>query len=418
MKILKITLTLLTALFLISSCSQPMQNDNTDVTESTADNASSADEEQTAPVTDGDEPGTDNKKGLIKTVQTDWAGGLFFLENGNILLLRQPTRPISSSDSLIDFILEETSYEEGRVIIYDSDVKEKIAEIPIEPFHEDSGSVSVHVQIVEDGFALINMNEKYIKLYDNNGNETKTINPPCYDSAEYIVSYDKTRIVYYYHDWETGAKRLITDSVDLNDKKEIMTFSGLNEDKIGTLLGISRLFSYKNGIIAFSGYVIDKISPKEEIATAYGRCNYEGEEIVFNKLEKLEYLNTNYLYLSQENYFVVIENYNEDPNIPSSGIVKYQKYEEDKIGELTCEETEENHFAVISDSGKYMATLINALDNPLSKIIKIYDTSGGKLLYTHNINLEKPMEVLSVKIREQERDAYVFWGESIDVIGF
>ena len=121
----------------------------------------------------------------------------------------------------------------------------------------------------------------------------------------------------------------------------------------------------------------------------------------------------------QKNHFVIIEDSSPDPDIqPSSGIVKYQKYGEDKIGELTCEENDENHFAVISDNGKYIATLISSTDNERDKTMKIYDTSDGKLLYTHSFNLEQAAYVSSITIKEQEREAYVFCFEYIDVIGF
>lgn len=418
MKFLKFSSAFLAAMLLFTSCSQPAKEDNIDAAGSTADNASSASGEQTVPVTDG-QPGTDNstnnKQGLIKTVQTDGAENLFLLENGNVLLLRSPTTPHPGSD----LILGETSYEEGSLIIYDSDIEKKITEIPIEPFREGLGTVSPYVQIVEDGFAFINMNEKYIKLYDNDGNETKKINPPYYENAEYVISYDKTRIAYYYTDLELGEGHLITDSVDLNDKKEIMTLKGGNEDKTDALVEIERLFSYNNGIITFSGYIhTDEVTSGGKTVLVCGRCNYDGEEVVLIKLKELEILNTNLLQY-QKNHFVIIEDSSPDPDIqPSSGIVKYQKYGEDKIGELTCEENDENHFAVISDNGKYIATLISSTDNERDKTMKIYDTSDGKLLYTHSFNLEQAAYVRSITIKEQERKAYVFWFEYIDVIGF
>lgn len=418
MKFLKFSSAFLAAMLLFTSCSQPAKEDSTDAAGSTADNANSANGEQTAPVTDS-QPGTDNstnnKQGLIKTVQTDGAENLFLLENGNVLLLRTPTIPHPGSNPMFG----ETSYEEGSLIIYDSDIEKKITEIPIEPFHEGLGIEPLYVQIVEDGFAFINMNEKYIKLYDNDGNETKKINPPYYENAEYVVSYDKTRIAYYYTDSELGEGHLITDSVELNDKKEIMTLKGGNEDKTDALVNIERLFSYNNGIIAFSGYIqTDEVTSDGKTVLVCGRCNYDGEEVVLIKLKELEILNTNFLQY-QKNHFVIIEASSPNPDIqPSSGIVKYQKYGEDKIGELTCEKNDENHFAVISDNGKYIATLISSTDNQLAITMKIYDTSDGKLLYTHSFNLEQAAHVSSITIKEQERKAYVFWFEYIDVIGF
>ena len=277
MKFLKIFSLSLAALFLLSSCSQPEQGDDTDAMGTTEDNAASADEEQTVPITDDDNDDTEHQTGLIKTVDPEDTTDFLILENGNVLLLRQPPHKGAV----------EPLYEEVCVIIYDSDMEEKIAVIPI--IEPDSNSKLVRVQIVEDGFAVIALSGEYIKLYDNDGNETNTINLPYYDTVYYAVSYDKTRIVYFYPDSETTESHLITDSVDLDDKKEIMTLDVLDEAR--TLLGINRLFSYKNGIIAFSG-IFNEDSSRGDYALDYGRFNYDGEVTDFNKLDGLEILNT------------------------------------------------------------------------------------------------------------------------------
>ena len=413
MKFLKITSALLAALFLFSACSQPEQGDDTDRTVSMEDNANPTDEEQD--VTDDGNDDTEHQTGLIKTVDPEEATDFLILENGNVLLLRQTPSQISDSErEILEALgaLGESLYEEGGVIIYDSVMEEKIAEIPIE---SDSNSKSVRVQIVEDGFAVIASHGEYIKLYDNYGNETKTINLPYYDTVYYAVSYDKTRIVYFYNDMETTESHLMTDSVDLDDEKEILTIDASDETR--TLLNIDKLFSYKNGIIAFSGRINERYSSGNHMSIC-GSCNYDGEEIVYNKLGDLEILNTNAVF--QENYFVIIEDSDEYGN-PTSGIVKYQKYEEDEIGELTCEELDENRFAVISGNGKYIATAIGSVahSSDTERIVKIYDTSNGELLYTYTLNSEENGTTLifSIRINEQKREAYILT-DVITVIGF
>ncbi len=333
------------------------------------------------------------------SAETDYAQDFFILENENMLFVKQPSRP-----SFID----SSPAENGSITIYDSQIKEKISVISI----DFKSSIMVKVQIVKDGFAVIDSNGGFIKLYDNDGNEIKTINPPIYDFAAYAVSYDKLRIAYCYWDSDIGLSRLCTDSIALNDRKEIMTFDA--PDEIGALTAIDSIFSYKDGIIAFGGNAAKEITPKLKTSAAYGTINDSGENFTLNKLEELEILNTNLT--SQENYFVVIEDYNPDSSILSSGIVKYQGYNGDKIGSLTCEKTEENHYAVISDDGKYIATLINSTNLEEVGIIKIYDVENGNLLYSTSLNTEPCVQ--GIRFNEKNRTVYIFFGNLIYGIEF
>lgn len=402
MKFIKTSLILFISLLLLTSCAQPENNEGNDTSASVAESvaASKSAAETTAPTDVNDNP-----KGIIKTVKTDFAQNFFILENGNVLLVRQPTRsnPIT-----------ETTDEDGWVAVYDSEIKEKLAYAPIS-FEK---SRMVFVQIVKDGFAVIDANGNFITLYDNNGKETKTINPPVYDSVSYAVSYDKARIAYCYSEPDTSTDYFCTDSIDLNDKKEIMIFE--DTDEIGALKSIGRIFSYRNGIIAFRGTTPTDNSSESKSAEVYGRCNDNGENLTFEKLSKetnfTEFLNTNFL--PQENYFVVLEDYMPEPGIPSSGTVKYQKHEGGEINSFTCEDTEENHFAAISGGGKYIATFIYSSDFKEDCILKIYDTDSGTLLHTEGFDPYTSYFVSGISFDENERMLYIFFGEEIDIVGF
>ncbi len=404
MKLLKEFSVFLISALLLSSCSQPENSDNV-TSGSQSENVSTS--EQTAETVADleDNPPQNSENGIIKTINTDFAQNFYILENKNILLVKQP----STANDIFG-----SENEDGCIIVYDPEIKEKLSVIPI----SCERSFMVNVQIVKDGFAVTETSGKYMTLYDNEGKETKTVNPPIYDSADYAVSYDKTRIACRYWDAETGKENLYTDSIDLNDKMEIEIFDDLEEK--GAFKGIQKIFSYKDGIIAFSGTVIDEIDSKLHLVDVFGRCSDNGEAFTFEKMAKekdhTEFLNTNLI--PQENFFVVLEEFKLTAGTPSSGIIKYQEYEGGEIRTFTCENTEENHLAAVSDSGKYIATFIESPDFIEDGILKIYDAASGKLLHTENFDPVTSFSVLGMRFDEEERQLYAFFGDKITIIGF
>lgn len=404
MKLLKNFSVFLIFALLLSSCSQPENSDN--VTSGSQSESVSTSEQTAETAADPeDDPSHNSEKGIIKTISTDFAQSFFILENKNILLVKQP----STANDIFG-----SENEDGCIIVYDPEIKEKLSVIPI----SCENSSMVNVQIVKDGFAVIETSGKYIVLYDNEGKETKTVTPPLYYSADYVVSYDKTRIACHFWDPETGKEHFYTDSIDLNDKKEIEIFD--NAEEKGAFKGVQKIFSYKDGIIVFSGTVLDEIDSKLHLVEVFGRCGDNGEDLTFEKMAKekdhTEFLNTNRI--SQENYFVVLEEFKLTAGTPSSGIIKYQKYEGGEIGTFTCENTEENHLAAVSDSGKHIATFMESPDFIEDGILKIYDAASGKLLHTESLDPVTNFSVLDMRFDEEERQIYAFFGEQIVIIGF
>ncbi|MDE6725403.1 MAG: hypothetical protein K2J79_07335, partial [Ruminiclostridium sp.] len=96
----------------------------------------------------------------------------------------------------------------------------------------------------------------------------------------------------------------------------------------------------------------------------------------------------------------------------------YQKYEGGEIRTFTCENTEENHLAAVSDSGKYIATFIESPGFIEDGILNIYDVASCKLLHTESFDPVTSFSVLGLRFDQEKRALYAFFGEQIVIIGF
>lgn len=220
---------------------------------------------------------------------------------------------------------------------------------------------------LKSGLAYIPFGSREIMLYDDTLNPTGKITLPEHDELTATVSYDGERIAYSYPD-ESGKTYLYTNSIKLDDEKLIASFE--ISDKLDTVQGIRRLCSYKDGIISFSGSVLTSVTPQD-----YSECMVVIEEkdadISHQTIEKGSYISQSIT--SQQNFFVVLEDFKMGE--PSSGIITYSPFDKLDVKKLSCEVSEESHYAVISEGGKYLATYVEE-----SGTIRVYDLSNDSLI--------------------------------------
>lgn len=220
---------------------------------------------------------------------------------------------------------------------------------------------------LKNGLAYIPFGSKEIMLYDDTLSLTNRIILPEHDELMAAVSYDGERIAYCYTD-ESGKTYLYTNSIKLDDEKLITSFEISN--KLDTVQGIRRLCSYKDGIISFSGSVLTSVTPQD-----YSECmvviDEKDAEILHQTIEKGSYISQSITF--QPNFFVVLEDYKMGE--PSSGIITYSPFDKLDVKKLSCEVSEESHYAVISEGGKFLVTYVEE-----SGTIRVYDLSNDSLI--------------------------------------
>jgi len=201
------------------------------------------------------------------------------------------------------------------------------------------------VSPLKNGLAYIPFGSREVMLYDDTLSLTNRIILPEHDELMAAVSYDGERIAYCYPD-ESGKTYLYTNSIKLDDEKLIASFE--ISDKLDTVQGIRRLCSYKDGIISFSGSVLTSVTPQD-----YSECmvviDEKDAEISHQTIEKGSYISQSIAF--QPNFFVVLEDYKMGE--PSSGIITYSPFDKLDVKKLSCEVSEESHYAVISEGGCY-----------------------------------------------------------------
>lgn len=223
------------------------------------------------------------------------------------------------------------------------------------------------VSLLKNGLAYIPFGSREIMLYDDTLILTNRIILPEHDELMAAVSYDGERIAYCYPD-ESGKTYLYTNSINFNDERLIASLE--MSDKLDTVQGIRRLCSYKDGIISFSGSVLTSVTPQD-----YSECmvviDEKDADISHQTIEKGSYISQSITF--QPNFFVVLEDYKMGE--PSSGIITYSPFDKLDIKTLNCEESEESHYAVISEGGKYLVTYVEE-----SGTIRVYDLSNDSLI--------------------------------------
>ena len=223
------------------------------------------------------------------------------------------------------------------------------------------------VSPLKNGLAYIPFGSREVMLYDDTLSLTSKIVLPEHDELMAAVSYDGERIAYCYPD-ESGKTYLYTNSIKLDDEKLIASFE--ISDKLDTVQGIRRLCSYKDGIISFSGSVLTSVTPQD-----YSECMVVIDEkcadISHQTIEKGSYISQSITF--QPNFFVVLEDYKMGE--PSSSIITYSPFDKLDVKKLSCEVSEESHYAVISEGGKYLVTYVEE-----SGTIRVYDLSNDLLI--------------------------------------
>ena len=220
---------------------------------------------------------------------------------------------------------------------------------------------------LKSGLAYIPFGSRAIMLYDDTLSPMGKIALPEHDELKATVSYDGKRIAYSYPD-ESGKTYLYTNSIKLDDEKLIASFE--ISDKLDTVQGIRRLCSYKDGTISFSGSVLTSVTPQD-----YSECmvviDEKDADISHQTIEKGSYISQSITF--QPNFFVVLEDYKMGE--PSSGIITYSPFDKHDVKKLSCEVSEESHYAVISEGGKYLVTYVEE-----SGTIRVYDLSNDLLI--------------------------------------
>lgn len=220
---------------------------------------------------------------------------------------------------------------------------------------------------LKNGLAYIPFGSKEVMLYDDTLSLTSKIVLPEHDELMVAVSYDGESIAYCYPD-ESGKTYLYTNSIKLDDEKLIASFE--ISDKLDTVQGIRRLCSYKDGIISFSGSVLTSVTPQD-----YSECmvviDEKDAEISHQTIEKGSYISQSITF--QPNFFVVLEDYKMGE--PSGGIITYSPFDKLDVKKLSCEVSEESHYAVISEGGKFLMTYVEE-----SGTIRVYDLSNDSLI--------------------------------------
>ena len=223
------------------------------------------------------------------------------------------------------------------------------------------------VSLLKNGLAYIPFGSREVMLYDDTLSLTNRIILPEHDELMAAMSYDGERIAYCYPD-ESGKTYLYTNSIKLDDEKLIAGFE--ISDKLDTVQGIRRLCSYKDGIISFSGSVLTSVTPQD-----YSECmvviDEKGADISHQTIEKGSYISQSIAF--QPNFFVVLEDYKMGE--PSSGIITYSPFDKLDVKKLSCEVSEESHYAVISEGGKFLVTYVEE-----SGTIRVYDLSNDLLI--------------------------------------
>ena len=314
------------------------------------------------------------------------------------------TQNNNKDDKKTDYIIENTELHKILAVREDTLIAEGFASVFF--YNKGNGELLNEIpkkggdsySVYENGFAIYEIADKKIKLYDYSGNKINEISPPVYDSGVYRISDCGTKIAYSYIDAESGMCYLYTDDVSENDKKLICSVK--NSDIPLTLQCITRIESYDGENIVALGQVLYETEPERIYRGCVVSIDSDGKTEIIKIFDKYEILSTNYTL--QDTFFVITEGYKPDASGDTSGIISYCSYNNKKMTVFRCEEQHDNHFAYISSDGRTVATANPRYDDR-KVIVKFFDTATQKKL------LEKELgtDVFDIKLNSSDESAYV-----------
>lgn len=268
----------------------------------------------------------------------------------------------------------------------------------LELLNEFAFSVGDRIDVIDSYITVYGLSGKYVKLYDFSGNFVKKIIPPSYDSGCYCLSDDGTQIVYSYCDNESGTTYLYMDSIEFDNKmlvKEIHM-----SDVTGSVVGIPRIMGFDGKRINLQSSLIMQTTPTLKIANGIAVISVNGDMENVMMLDEYENLSANYT--NQENYFVVTKSWKPDPDEISDGKITICEYGTNKLYSFICEKPDDNHYAYLSENGRYIAVISKYADSDKIKI-KIYDFKTRERIAEE----EYSSTDFDVKFSEDESYAYI-----------
>lgn len=254
------------------------------------------------------------------------------------------------------------------------------------------------MQLLDNGFALIDNRNADIQIYDQNCALIRQVHPPKADNARYIVSGDGKRIAYAYTDYEHGnTSYLITDSIDLNDRKTV--FTAVSSETVGAFQCFDSLISYRSGRIAFNGSVLTKLKPETDCASCYGSVSEDGSGFWHHTLGKLQFLSTNLSFEDGDSdWFVILQDY-DNPLAKQGNQIFVESVRDGSRKTVTCGSSDETHFAAVSKDGRWLASAAEAS-------LQIYDTESGETVF------RKALSAAATEIAVSGSTGTVYWLEN------
>ncbi|MBP3922420.1 MAG: hypothetical protein J6D27_05590 [Ruminiclostridium sp.] len=314
------------------------------------------------------------------------------------------TQNNNKDDKKTDYIIENTELHKILAVREDTLIAEGFASVFF--YNKENGELLNEIpkkggdsySVYENGFAIYEIADKKIKLYDYSGNKINEISPPVYDSGAYRISDCGTKIAYSYIDAESGMCYLYTDDASGNDKKLICSVK--NSDIPLTLQCITRIESYDGENIVALGQVLYETEPERIYRGCVVSIDSGGKTEIIKIFDKYEILSTNYTL--QDTFFVITEGYKPDASGDTSGIISYCSYNNKKMTVFRCEEQHDNHFAYISSDGRIVATANPRYDDR-KVIVKFFDIATQKKL----LEKELDTDVFDIKLNSSDESAYV-----------
>lgn len=241
------------------------------------------------------------------------------------------------------------------------------------------------LQLLDNGFAVINNRNAILQIYDTQCRQIMEIHPPKLEDGRYIVSADGTRIAYSYRDVENGSiYRLMTDSIELNDRKTVLNIS--HTDKVGAQQSIDMPLSYRSGRISYTGNVLTKLKPKEDYSICCGSIAEDGSENRFSVQDKLHFSSVNLSSLySTSDYYVILQDY-DVPGAKQSNQVVLESILDGSKTVVACQSSNETHNAAVSEDGKFLLTL-----DETQHTLHIYNTATKKQLWKKALDTDAHM---------------------------
>ncbi|MBQ2797857.1 MAG: hypothetical protein IJF09_00555 [Ruminiclostridium sp.] len=312
---------------------------------------------------------------------------------------------ISTDDSLTEVPETEAPYISGVVAVRDNKVIAKSNDSicvfnadSLELLNEFSFAAGDKVDVIDSHVVIYGLNGKYIKLYDFRGNFVKEIIPPSYDNGCYCLSDDGTQIVYSYCNNESGTTYLYMDSINFDSKRLVKEI--YMSDTTGSVVGIPRIMGFDGETINLQSSLLMQTTPTLKIANGIAIIGVNGDMENVMILDEYENLSSNYT--NQENYFVVTKSWKPDPDEASDGKITICEYGTKKHIDFICEEPDDNHYAYLSENGRYIAVVSKYADS--DKItFKIYDFKTREKIAEEEYNSTD----FDVKFSENESCAYI-----------